>query len=120
MRPGAIAGGVVGGVAVAAVFGTGVIFSHLWKKRQQRKQKALGNELLDERAPQGNQADTQASVGETTQTEELDGKHHPNEVEGSEPSHKFTETHRSKSRNVTYEMDSKVFIAELPALDVPG
>jgi hypothetical protein len=75
---------------------------------------------LDERAPQGNQADTQASVGETTQTEELDGKHHPNEVEGSEPSHKFTETHRSKLGNVTYEMDSKVFIAELPALDVPG
>jgi hypothetical protein len=44
---------------------------------------------------------------------------HPDEVEGGEPSHKFTEFHGIKSGNVAYEMDSKVFIAELPA-HVPG
>jgi hypothetical protein len=44
-------------------------------------------------------------------------EHHPDEVEGSEPSQKFTESHGIKSGNVAYEMDSTV--AELPA-HVPG
>jgi hypothetical protein len=74
---------------------------------------------LDERSPQGNQADTQASVGETTQTEEVDGNTTPTRLKAVSLLINL-QTHRSKSGNVAYEMDSKVFIAELPALDVPG
>ncbi|KOS36344.1 hypothetical protein ACN38_g12923 [Penicillium nordicum] len=111
---GTIAGGVVGAVAGCACIGAGVILFLRKKKksRQQDQSNELGqNGYQSVPEDQSSQNDRKLHA----EVEANDPCQKIAEVEASDPRQKIAEVPGDSSHNVPQEVDSKTFIAELPA-----